>query len=108
MTIHKRSELNKALDQCPEIVQQAVWGEDGYRAQIDNLKGQIHVLRAEIENRDAKINLLRTAIKVALYGSLMEDGKSRHDDGWYAGFEVVRGIMTLEAALKGKLIKSED
>jgi predicted HAD superfamily Cof-like phosphohydrolase len=37
MATHKRSELNKAIDQCPEIVQQAVWGESGLRAQVEIL-----------------------------------------------------------------------
>lgn len=36
-----RSELNKALDACPKIVQDAVWGEDGYRDQIETLKNAL-------------------------------------------------------------------
>lgn len=44
MQNHNRSELNKALDQCPAIVQEAVWGEGGYRDQIENQKRQIEKL----------------------------------------------------------------
>lgn len=37
-SVHVRSELNKALDQCPAIVQEAVWGEGGFREQIEVLR----------------------------------------------------------------------
>jgi hypothetical protein len=44
-----RSKFNQFLDQCPEWVQEEVWGENG--------------LRAEIEEKDLQIESLKHSVK---------------------------------------------
>ncbi len=36
-----RSKFNQFLEQCPKWVQDEVWGENGLRAQIDELKERL-------------------------------------------------------------------
>lgn len=71
MAAHKRSELNKALDQCPDIVQQAVWGKDGYREQIETL-------REVLEYAENKLYILLNT-KNALRPIVRTDAKKAYD-----------------------------
>lgn len=66
-----RSELNKALDQSPEIIQQAVWGAGGYREQIE-------VLQEVLRYAEGKLYILLNT-KNALRPIVRVDAKKAYD-----------------------------
>ena len=59
MSEHKRSKLNAFLDNCPEWVQQAVWGDGGMRDEIEQLQQRVAKLDARCNGfqRQRDINL---------------------------------------------------
>lgn len=61
---HTRTELNKAIDQCPTIVQEHIWGHGGLREQVEALQQRLE--RAEATLLRAKQHMTRRGVGVAI------------------------------------------